>query len=108
MIVQAKLTNSKTRIERIRIAKLFYLTIWWLKVSDRVEEMKFDKGQSVKCLVEMLCDEKYDSISFESFIEFYPAIKEKLKYVNDLKCRLKENAVSQTDFKKPGHMIKSV
>ena len=57
MIAQAKLTNSKTRIERIRIAKLFYLTIWWLKVSDRVEEMKFDKGQSVKCLVEMLCDE---------------------------------------------------
>ena len=56
----------------------------------------------------MLCDEKYDSISFESFIEFYPAIKEELKYVNDLRCRLKENAVSQTDFKKPGHMIKSV
>lgn len=108
MIAQAKLTSSKTRIERIRIAKLFYLTIWWLKVSDRVEEMKFDKGKFVKCLVEMLCDEKYDSISFESFIEFYPAIKEELKYVNDLKCRLKENAVSQTDFKRPGHMIKSV
>ena len=70
--------------------------------------MKFDKGKSVKCLIEMLCDEKYDSISFESFIEFYPAIKEKLKYVNDLKCRLKENAVSQTDIKKLVHMIKSV
>ena len=70
--------------------------------------MKFDKGKFVKCLGKMLCDEKYDSISFESFIEFYPAIKEELKYVNDLRCRLKENAVSQTDFKKPGHMIKSV
>ena len=78
---KCKADDTKTqRIKRINIACSFSAAIFEL-TEHGITEISFEKGTSVEGLIKSLCDESYDSVSLESFIEFYPALKGELGIV---------------------------